>query len=108
MPRRAGSARNLGCPAMTLLEQRGALTFAALPRLPLPHTGYETAFAGCSERGMLFTSAECRTLAEGSGQKPVATQRHRNRLMTAAQGRLFLATQTGAARKVPSTQARDD
>lgn len=72
MPRSRRPA-NLGCPAMTLLEQRGALTFAALPKLPLPHTGYETAFAGCSERGMLFTSAECRTLAEGSGQKPVAT-----------------------------------
>jgi hypothetical protein len=36
MPRSRRPA-NLGCPAMTLLEQRGALAFAVLPRLTSAH-----------------------------------------------------------------------
>jgi len=50
---------------------------------------------------MFLTSAECRTLAEEKLAEADRDQRHRKRLITAAEGWLFLSSQLRRLEKTP-------
>jgi hypothetical protein len=53
--------------------------------------------------GVMFTSAECRAQAELKIAEADRNERHRNRLITAAQGWLLLATSLRRMEAVPYT-----